>query len=88
MNKQYILIVIALIAGLFLVATGWMDSDWQLVSYRYSEWHRSIDYWEYNPFLQVNWWIAWQLNLFRIFIGTFLFGFVLSELRWILKNRT
>lgn len=71
------LIIIALILiSLWLIATGWTDLDWQIVSYRYSSWHRTISYWEYNPYLQVNWWLAYILNLGRIMVGCFIMGVI------------
>jgi len=78
MNRFWILTVF--LVGLFCLVTGWMDADWQLVQYRYSEWHRTVDYWEYNPFLQVNWWIAWQLNLLRVVFGSAFMGAIASHL--------
>ena len=79
MNTRVILISLV-ITGAFLLSTGWTDADWQLVSYRYNEWHRSIAYWEYNPYLQIPWWIAWQLNLLRIILGTGMLTIVIMEI--------
>jgi len=68
-----------------LISTGAVDLDWQLVSYRYSEWHRTVEYWEYNPYIRVNWWLAYLLNLARVSAGCLILGFTLNEFRHSLK---
>ena len=60
-----------------------MDLDWMLVSYRFSEWHRSIDYWEFNPYLKVNWYVAYISCLIRLVLGVGYFTHILMKL---LKN--
>jgi len=57
-----------------------MDLDWQLVSYRYSEWHRSVDYWEYNPFFRINWWLAYMFNVIRLMVGCFILGYIVKSI--------
>lgn len=81
-RNGYLALCALVCASVLLIATGWTDGDWQLVSYRYSEWHRSVETWEYNPYFIVNWWVAWQFNLARIGVGCVILGFILSELRW------
>jgi hypothetical protein len=54
---------------LWCLVTGFMDLDWMIVSYRYSEWHRSVEFWEFCPFVKVNWWIAYVFSLVRIVFG-------------------
>jgi len=82
LDYKFLVLAAVILTAVFLIASGWTDSDWQLVSYRYSEWHRTVDYWEFNPFLKVNWWVAWQLSLARLVVGSLLLGFALNELRW------
>lgn len=64
-----------------LVCSGAVDLDWQLMSYRYSEWHRNVDYWEYCPFIKINWWMAYMLNVLRVSVGCLILGFCLNEMR-------
>jgi hypothetical protein len=71
-----------MVLAVWLIASGWTDSDWQMVTYRYSAWHRSVVYWEYNPFLKVNWWLAWQLDILRFTVGSAVIGFLINEFRW------
>jgi len=80
-NKSFILIVVLLLFAVFLVATGWTDSDWQMVSYRYSEWHRTVEFWEYSPYLKVNWWLAWQIDLARLLMGSLILGYLIREVQ-------
>jgi len=80
-------VLLSVVVSVVLIATGAIDLDWQLVSYRYSEWHRTIDYWEYNPFLKINWWLAYALNVLRVAGGCLLLGFMLSELRYRLVKK-
>jgi hypothetical protein len=74
------LIVLLLLLSVWLVVSGWTDIDWQIVSYRYSEWHRSVDYWEYNPHLRIDWWSAYIINIARIMAGCFILGFISHRL--------
>ena len=78
MNRKITLILILL--SIFLISTGWTDLDWQLVSYRYSETQRQLDYWEFCPFLRLNWWLAYIISVGRIMTGFFVLGWVLSTL--------
>jgi uncharacterized membrane protein YphA (DoxX/SURF4 family) len=68
------LTVLLLLLSVWLIASGWTDLDWQVSSYRYSEWHRSVDYWEYNPYLRIEWWFAYIINIGRVMAGCFVLG--------------
>ena len=83
--RKYLLTLIFFVS-LVAVVTGWTDSDWQMVTYRYSEWHREQDTWEFNPFLKVNWWIAWQLDLLRLVGGSIVIGYIINEMVWKRSN--
>lgn len=85
MNCSFLLIFGILVSVVF-ISTGSIDLDWQLVSYRYSEWHRSVDYWEYCPSIKINWWIAYVINVLRIAVGCLVLVFCLDELKWRLKR--
>ena len=78
--KSKVLRIAAFVSGIWCLATGLVDMDWQLVAYRYFEWHRSIDYWEYNPFIKINWWIAYQLNLLRIIVGVIIISVMIDRM--------
>lgn len=67
-----------LLTAIFLLIGGHTDLDWQLVRYRYSAYARSLDHWEFNPYLKVNWWIAFQFSLWRIMVGWAAIGFLLG----------
>ena len=73
-------IPILLLAAVLLIATGWTDLDWMVVSYRYSDWHRAQADWEFCPFLKVNWWLAFEFSLFRFALGWLLLGMIIMFL--------
>lgn len=75
-SKYSIILIAVLLLSVWLITTGFTDLDWQLVSYRYSEWHRTVETWEYCPFLVVNWWLAYMINVVRIMVGCFMLGIV------------
>lgn len=64
------LLVALLVLGAWCLSTGMTDLDWMVVSYRYSEWHRTQEQWEFCPFLKMNWWLAYMVSLGRIVLGT------------------
>jgi hypothetical protein len=51
-----------------------------VVAYRYFEWHRSIDYWEFCPYFKINWWIAFKFIELRIIIGWIMIGILIKEM--------
>jgi len=79
MNKPLIILGLLLFA-VFLLASGAIDIDWMIVSYRYSEWHRSQLAWEFCPWFKLSWWDAYMFTLARIIAGT---GMLFSCLTWI-----
>jgi hypothetical protein len=81
-TPRNLLLTLILLGSLVAIATGWTDTDWQLVTYRYSPWHREQDTWEFNPYLIVNWWVAWQLGILRLVGGSLIFGILLYHLIW------
>ena len=86
MNKFFVVASVVLLVCVVGVATGWTDSDWQMVTYRYSQWHRDQQTWEYSPYLKVNWWLAWQIDIFRVVLGSVIIGFLLNEFKWRMKH--
>jgi hypothetical protein len=81
-TQHKFLLTLVLLGAIVAVATGWTDSDWQMVTYRYNAWHREQETWEFNPFLKVNWWIAWQLDIIRLVGGSIVIGFLLNRWVW------
>ena len=73
-------IPILLLTAVLLIATGWTDLDWMVVSYRYSDWHRLNPDWEFCPFLKLNWWLAFEFSLFRFALGWLLLGMIIMYL--------
>lgn len=71
--------MVLLLLTVFFITGGFMDLDWQLVSYRFSDWHRSVDYWEYAPYLKINWHIGYLLNVGRLIFGCILLGWILRS---------
>lgn len=59
---------------ILMVSSAITDIDWMVVSYRYSEWHRSQELWEFCPFLKLNWWLAYAFTVLRIVFGSFILG--------------
>jgi len=73
MNKPLI-VISALLAAIFLLGSGCVDIDWMIVSYRFSEWHRLQQTWEFCPWLILGWWDAYAFTLGRIILGSGLLG--------------
>jgi len=69
--------------AIILLITGHMDLDWQLVTYRFDSIQNTWDYWEYCPFIRVNWWTAYLIQIVRVSLGWFIVGVVMSEFRHI-----
>ena len=65
-----------LVLSVAFLVSGCVDVDWMVVSYRYSEWHRSVDYWEFNPYLRLNWWLAYVVSLIRVVAGSIGVGYL------------
>jgi hypothetical protein len=68
----------------FEIGGALTDLDWMVVSYRYSEWHRSMETWEFCPFLKMNWWLAYEFTILRAAAGFFILGCLLTY--WSGKN--
>ena len=68
----------AVLALALFIGGALTDLDWMVVSYRCSEWHRSQELWEFNPFLKVNWWLAYYITVLRLAVGFFLLGCLLT----------
>ena len=88
MNKTFLLLAAAVIAGAFMLATGWTDLDWMMVcnKFQFGQGLQTVETWEFCPFLTVDWWLAFELSLARIIAGSLLLGFSLSEFRWRIKH--
>mgnify|MGYP006270238451 CR=1 FL=1 len=82
-GSPLLLFFFILLAAL-LIGSGWVDLDWMIVSYRFSEWHRQQPNWEFNPYLRMNWWLAYQFSLWRFAAGWLLLGLTIAWL-WRVK---
>jgi hypothetical protein len=75
----------ATIIGVWCLATGWMDLDWMIVCYKYQfgQGLAANTTWEFCPYIITNWWVAWQLSLARIILGSALIGGALTYILFI-----
>lgn len=73
-----------LVVCVFLIATGWTDIDWMIVSYKYRMWNGSDGIWEFSPVLRMEWWSAYMFTLLRLVVGSWLLGYVMC---WLQKER-
>ena len=87
MNKLLIILGLLLFA-VFLLGSGAVDIDWMIVSYRYSEWHRTQLTWEFCPWFKMGWWDAYIFTLARIVAGTMLLGVCCAWIYWRLSSAT
>lgn len=74
--------------SLFLVSTGWMDLDWMFVQGKFQQGQGAMTAvnWEFSPYLTVNWWLAYQLSIYRIMAGMFILGICLTALPVLFKE--
>lgn len=78
--------VALLLFAVVLVATGWTDLDWMLVENHFQMWNATKDTWEFCPYLTMNWWLAYQFSILRLFVGWLLLGFLSYDLLREKKN--
>ena len=72
--------VFVLLIAVFLIATGWTDLDWMIVSYYFQIGNGLNGVWEFCPYLKVEWWLAFELTLARLFIGWLLLGMIVLDM--------
>jgi hypothetical protein len=79
-RRVYTLIACVLFC-IFIVVTGHIDTDWRVVTYHFDGIQNGWTYWEYCPFLRVNWWLAYAIDIFKIAAGWFGLGWLLNEVK-------
>jgi len=72
-------ITFILLTSVVLLSSGLLDLDWMIVAPRFNTWYYSVNYWEFTPFFQMNWWNAYFFTLLRIVIGALLLGFLIGN---------
>jgi hypothetical protein len=70
---------VILLLAISLASSGLVDLDWMIVAPRFNSWYYSVNYWEFNPYIQMNWWLAYFITLMRIVIGTLIIGFLAGK---------
>ena len=75
--------ILLFLAAVLLIASGWVDLDWMFVQAKFQQGQGSMTVltWEFCPYATVNWWVAYQLCIARLFVGWLLIGFLLSKYR-------
>ena len=76
-RRVYFLLLLIGIAVVLLI-TGHMDLDWQLISYYFDSIQNTWSYWEYCPFIRINWWTAYLIQVIRISVGWLILGSTLT----------
>ena len=65
--------------SVILLILGHMDLDWMVVAPRFNTWYFSVDFWEFAPYLKMNWHIAYVFTIVRVSAGWLLLGVSLTE---------
>ena len=76
-----------LFSGSTLLTTGATDLDWMLVANHFDMWNAQKDTWEFCPFFTCNWWLAFELTLARIIVGSIFLGIATCLLFTHLKEK-
>ena len=74
-------LLIGILVCVGMLITGHMDLDWQRVSYYFDGPQNSWNYWEYCPFIRVQWWTAYLIQVLRISAGWLCLGWILNEIK-------
>jgi len=72
MNRLFLVGVF--VFGLLIFVTGVVDLDWMVVAPIFNSWYFSVNYWEFAPYLKMNWHVAYVLTVARVVFGAMLFG--------------
>jgi hypothetical protein len=67
-----------LIFSVILIILGHVDLDWMVVAPRFNSWYYTVDFWEFAPYLQMNWHVAYMYTVVRLSAGWFMLGAVLT----------
>ena len=79
MKPRRVYTLLALIGiSVVLLITGHMDTDWRVVDYYFDMNQSTHSYWEYCPFIMVNWWLAYFIDIVKIAAGWFILGATLT----------
>jgi len=79
-NEKRLLLIGLLLLSVVLVSGAYCDLDWMVVSYRYSEWHRTQETWEFSPYFKLNWHVAYMFTVLRLTIGCLLLGWLTHKI--------
>lgn len=72
--------VLFLLLAVAMIATGFCDIDSQMNSYKWDNYWRSQNVWQFAPWLQVNWWWAYVFSVLRLVVGAFIVGWICKDL--------
>jgi len=67
-RRVYVLLFLIGLSVVLLV-TAYMDDDWRTVSYYYNSVQNSWSYWEYCPYIRINWWLAYFIDTLKVAAG-------------------
>jgi hypothetical protein len=73
---QHPKIKLAVLGLAVILILGFGDFDAEFMAQRFSDFWRSVDYWELNPFIKLNWWLSYIISVSRLAIGAFLLGWL------------
>ena len=80
MNPRRAYTLLAMIGvSVVLLILGHVDLDWMVVAPRFNSWYFSVDFWEFAPYLKMNWHVAYVFTITRISAGWLMLGASLAE---------
>ena len=65
------------LVAITLFSLGVLDLDWMIVAPRFNPWYYTVEYWEFCPYIKMNWWLAYAYTLARIVLGAGLIGYLI-----------
>ena len=75
-----------LLCSVALLVTGHVDLDWMVVAPRFDGWYFSVDYWEFAPYMKMNWHLAYVFTVVRVAAGWLALGGLIGWLATKLKD--
>ena len=85
--KKVIILIALLLFSVCLLITGYMDDDWRTVTYYFNSIQNTWDYWEYCPYIRVNWWLAYAIDTVKVAVGWSLFWPTLTYIGLVLTGK-
>ena len=83
MNKGRVVVVVALLIGVWCLVTGFCDLDWMINTYYWNMQNGSAEVnglWWFNTYFSMEWWNAYMVSVARIIIGSMIIGVIISIL--------